>query len=156
MEPPNTRNAPPEPTSPARTILLVEDDADFRVSLAEALRMEGHQVIEAPTGEAALIVLDQSAKTHTLAPDLLVLDLMMPRMSGIEVLQRLRKSPRWASLRVLVITGVNDPMLPVRLDVPIAFKPDPDVVLGAIRQQLTPGYHRDSHPPAPPNRSTKR
>jgi len=57
-------------------------------------------------------------------------------MSGMEVLQRLRRSQRWASLRVLVITGVNDPMLPVRLDVPIAFKPDPEVLLGAIRQQL--------------------
>jgi CheY-like chemotaxis protein len=50
-------------------------------------------------------------------------------MSGIEVLQRLRKSRRWASLPVLVVTAVNDQMLPVRLDVPIAFKPDVQIVL---------------------------
>jgi response regulator RpfG family c-di-GMP phosphodiesterase len=36
-------------------------------------------------------------------------------MGGIEVLQKLRKSARWARLPVLVVTGVNDPMLPVRL-----------------------------------------
>jgi hypothetical protein len=39
-------------------------------------------------------------------------------------------------LPVLVVTGVNDPMLPVRLDVPIAFKPDVEAVLAAVRQQL--------------------
>jgi len=67
----------------------------------------------------------------------------MPRMSGIEVLQRLRKSRRWESLPVLVVTALNDPMLPVRLDLPIAFKPDAQAVLDAIRVQL----HLDRGPP---------
>jgi CheY-like chemotaxis protein len=130
----DTRRA--APLDDGATILLVDDDADFRAMLADALKLEGHQVFEASTGEAALAFLDRSARTRSDAPRLLVLDLLMPRMSGIEVLQRLRRSPRWASLRVLVITGVNDPMLPVRLDVPVAFKPDPEVVLRVIRQQL--------------------
>jgi CheY-like chemotaxis protein len=119
------------------TVLVVDDDDDFRAALAETL--EGCDVVDARTGEAALALLDDAAKGRTRAPDLLVLDLLMPRMSGIEVLQRLRKSRRWARLPVLVVTAVNDQMLPVRLDVPVAFKPDVQVVLDAVRQQLARG-----------------
>jgi CheY-like chemotaxis protein len=118
------------------TVLVVDDDDDFRAALAETLEEEGCDVVDARTGEAALAMLDDAGKGRTRAPDLLVLDLLMPRMSGIEVLQRLRKSRRWASLPVLVVTAVNDQMLPVRLDVPVAFKPDVQVVLDAVRQQL--------------------
>ena len=117
-------------------MLLVDDDADFRHALAEALRDEGHEVIETRSGEAALAVLDHVANAAAGPPDLLVLALLTPRMSGIEVLQRLRNSQRWARLPVLVVTAVSDPMLPARLDVPIAFKPDAEVVLETIRRQL--------------------
>ncbi len=118
------------------TVLVVDDDDDFRAALAETLEEEGCDVVDARTGEEALALLDEAAKGRVRAPDLLVLDLLMPRMSGLEVLQRLRKSRRWASLPVLVVTAVNDQMLPVRLDIPIAFKPDVQVVLDAVRQQL--------------------
>ena len=118
-------------------MLLVDDDEDFRLILAEALRVEGHTVIDARSGEAALAVLDGAPVIGAHSPDLIVLDLMMPGMNGIEVLRRLRKVARWADLPVLVLTGVNDPMLPVRLDLPVAFKPD---VLETIRRfaQQTP------------------
>ncbi len=118
------------------TVLVVDDDDEFRAALAETLEEEGCDVVDARTGEAALALLDDAAKGRVRVSDLLVLDLLMPRMSGLEVLQRLRKSRRWASLPVLVVTAVNDQMLPVRLDVPIAFKPDVQVVLDAVRQQL--------------------
>ena len=117
-------------------VLLVDDDDDFRLALAETLTAEGYQVVDVPDGEAALATLDEAAKGRARAPDLVVLDLLMPRMSGVEVLQRLRKSRRWTDLPILVATAVNDQMLPVRLDVPIAFKPDLDGVLEAVRQQL--------------------
>jgi CheY-like chemotaxis protein len=123
------------------TVLVVDDDDAFRAALAETLEEEGCDVLDARTGEAALALLDDAAKGRARTPDLVVLDLLMPRMSGIEVLQRLRKSLRWASLPVLVVTAVNDQMLPVRLGVPIAFKPDVQVVLDAVRQQLA---HRRS------------
>jgi CheY-like chemotaxis protein len=120
----------------ARTVLIADDDEDFRFALAELLAEEGHRVIEVQDGEAALAVLDAAAKGRGRSPDLFVLDLLMPKMSGIEVLQRLRKSARWGKLPVLVMTGVNDPMLRVRLDLPIVFKPEIDVVLEAARNQL--------------------
>ena len=122
-----------------RTVLLVDDDDDFRLALADSLTADGCKVLEVATGEAALALLDDAAKARGPVPDLLVLDLLMPGMSGTEVLQRMRKSHRWAKLPVLVVTAVNDQMLPVRLDLPIAFKPDPETVLDAVRQQLAAG-----------------
>jgi CheY-like chemotaxis protein len=120
----------------ARTVLVADDDEDFRAALAEMLEEDGYDVVAVPNGAAALAALEDAAKGRTRPPELLVLDLLMPGVSGIEMLQRLRKSGRWARLPVLVVTGVNDPMLPVRLDVPIAFKPDAESILAAVRQQL--------------------
>jgi CheY-like chemotaxis protein len=82
---------------------------------------------------AAIDDLDRGPKP---GPDVQVLDLMMPGMSGIELLQCLRRSPRWARLPVVIVTGVNDPMLSVRLDLPIAFKPDVETLLTAVRREL--------------------
>src|SRR4029079_4201199 len=121
-----------------RTVLLADDDDDFRCVLAELLAEEGIRVIEVPSGEAVLAFLDHATQPRGRTPDLLVLDLMMPRVSGLEVLQKLRKSARWSPLPALVVTGANDPMLRVRLDLPNAFKPDPEVVLEAVRR-LLPG-----------------
>jgi CheY-like chemotaxis protein len=120
----------------APTVLLADDDDDFRSALAESLDADGYDVVAVPSGAAALALLEDAVKGRAPPPDLFVLDLLMPNMSGLEVLQRLRKSTRWATLPVLVVTGVNDPMLPVRLDVPIAFKPDTGAVVAAVRQQL--------------------
>jgi CheY-like chemotaxis protein len=118
------------------TVLLADDDEDFRCALAELLVAEGLRVIDVASGEEALAILDNATKARGRAPDLLVLDLMMPKVSGMEVLQRLRKSARWTRLPILVVTGINDPMLRVRLDLPIAFKPDAEVVVDAVRRLL--------------------
>jgi CheY-like chemotaxis protein len=124
------------------TVLVVDDDDDFREALADALQDEGCNVLAAPSGEAALALLDEALKKRVTTPDLMVLDLVMPRMSGIEVLQRVRKSRHWRELPVLVVTAVNDQMLPIRLNVPIAFKPDAKAAIDAIRQQLARGRSR--------------
>jgi two-component system OmpR family response regulator/two-component system response regulator CpxR len=119
-------------------VLLADDDEDFRRALAELLTAEGLRVIDVPSGEEALAVLDHATKPRGRSPDLLVLDLMMPNVNGIEVLQRLRKSARWTQLPILLVTGVNDPMLRVRLDLPIAFKPDIELIVEAVRRLLPP------------------
>jgi CheY-like chemotaxis protein len=135
-------SAAPLGTAPAtsfrqRTVLLVDDDGEFRHALADALRAEGHDVIDVRSGEAALAVLDHAADTRARPPDLVVLDLLMPGIGGVEVVRRLRKSA-WAETPVVVVTGVNDPMLPVRLDLPVAFKPDVDAILKTIHRYLVP------------------
>ena len=68
----------------ARTILVVEDETTLRETLAEALEAEGFQVVQAADGRAAL------ARFRADRPDLVILDLMLPELSGIEVCRIIR------------------------------------------------------------------
>ena len=87
-------------------ILVVEDDADAREILDRILSAAGHKVESAPNGREALTAL----LTHT--PDLVVLDLLMPEMNGVGLLQVLRSYLRLQSLPVVVITGLpGSPMI---------------------------------------------
>jgi DNA-binding response OmpR family regulator len=118
-------------------MLLVDDDDDFRFAFAESLRSDGWRVIVAASGKAALSILEQFAKRRQPNPDLLVLDLMMPAVNGIELLQRLRRNVRWSEVPVLIVTGINDTMLPVRLNLPVAFKTDVESLFSLVRQWLS-------------------
>jgi CheY-like chemotaxis protein len=122
--------------APPQLVLLVDDDEDFRSAFAETLHDDHVDTTLAPGGEAALEILERLGRTRHRFPDLILMDLMMPRMSGLEALQHLKRHPRWRSIPVMVLTGVNDPMLRVRLDVPVAYKADPDTIRRAVRQQL--------------------
>src|ERR1044072_5151437 len=73
-------------TSRAPRVLVVEDDDDIAQALQLSLRLEGYDVRIAGDGEAALTVADP------FAPDLVVLDLGLPTLDGIEVARRLRAS----------------------------------------------------------------
>jgi CheY-like chemotaxis protein len=83
-------------------ILVVDDDPDIRVLVNKALSQDGHTVIEAASGQEALDLIDKQI------PDLLVLDLLMPKQGGLEVLKVLRSRPATAALPVLVLTALND------------------------------------------------
>lgn len=124
------------PGSPGGVILLVDDDRDFRGALVDALSAEVDHVIEAATGQAALQALEALRARGRPLPDLIIVDLMMPQMGGIELIQRLRRNPHWSRVRTLVMTGINDPMLRVRLDLPVAFKADLDATLAVVRHEL--------------------
>ena len=78
-------------------ILVVEDDADALTVLRDRLESMGHQVLTAMDGQAALDVLQD------VMPDLLFLDIEMPRLNGIEVLKRVRKM--WPDLPAVVMTA---------------------------------------------------
>ena len=77
-------------------VLLVDDDATLRQTLAIGLRAEGHEVLLAADGRSAL----QAAVEDQ--PDLLVLDLGLPDLSGVEVLRELRT---WSTLPVVVLSA---------------------------------------------------
>jgi CheY-like chemotaxis protein len=83
-------------------ILVVDDDADIRALANLALSQDGHIVIEAPSGREALALIDAQA------PDLLVLDLLMPGQGGLDVLRILRSRPATATLPVVVLTAMDD------------------------------------------------
>ena len=81
------------------TILVVEDDADTRVLLKRYLEREGLQVAEAENGRIGL------EKVAELKPAMILLDLMMPEMDGIEFVEEYRKHPDWLDIPVVVLTA---------------------------------------------------
>ena len=82
----------------ARTILLVDDDPDILDTFRPLLQSKGYRVVTASDGNAAL------ATAESESPDLVVVDMMMPRKSGLLVLERL-KSPPSRGTRVIMITA---------------------------------------------------
>ena len=83
-------------------ILLVEDSRALRLSNEHALRNAGHEVICAEDGVAAL----DCAKQHR--PDLILLDLLLPRMNGLEVLTRLKHGRSTANIPVIALSGLSE------------------------------------------------
>jgi two-component system phosphate regulon response regulator PhoB len=80
-------------------ILIVEDEADLQQVLAYNLRQAGHDVLTASSGEAALAIIRQRP------PDLVVLDLMLPGMTGIEVCRVIKSDPTLRQVAVLILTA---------------------------------------------------
>jgi two-component system, OmpR family, phosphate regulon response regulator PhoB len=81
------------------TILLVEDDPDIRHLVSYKLTKGGFDVVEAADGVTAL----HEARCHR--PDLVILDVRMPRMSGLEVCRELRAAPQTAHVPILMLTA---------------------------------------------------
>ena len=80
------------------TILLVEDESTLLATIAYNLRREGHRVITAADGEAALAAAADG-------PDLVVLDVMLPKIDGFEVCRRLRQA---SAVPILMLTAKTD------------------------------------------------
>src|SRR5579871_1744744 len=83
-------------------ILLVEDSRSIRIENERALHRAGYEVICAQDGEEALLY---ARKEH---PDLILLDLLLPKMPGIEVLSRLKRQSETADIPVVVVSGLSD------------------------------------------------
>lgn len=85
-----------------RTILLVEDELPFRQIYRDAMTMYGYDVVEAENGEEALAMIEQSP------PDLVLLDIILPKLSGFDVLTRLKQNPTTKQIPVIVYSVLND------------------------------------------------
>ena len=81
------------------TILLVEDDPDIRYMVSHKLTRGGFTVTEVADGPAAL------RAAHREPPDLVILDVRMPRMSGLEVCRELRAGARTARVPIIMLTA---------------------------------------------------
>jgi phosphate regulon transcriptional regulator PhoB len=86
----------------ASRVLVVEDEPDIGDLLAFHLQREGFQVARATTGPEAL------RQLRAAPPDLVILDLMLPEMDGLEVCRRLRADPATAALPVIMLTAKGD------------------------------------------------
>jgi putative two-component system response regulator len=85
--------------SPAPTVLVVEDDAANRVLLTRLLERAGYRPVTADDGPSGL------AAAIELAPDVVLLDVVLPGMDGLEICRRLRADPRTVALPVVLLTG---------------------------------------------------
>jgi PAS domain S-box-containing protein len=93
----------------AARVVVVEDNRDTAVLLRDVLVAEGYEVESVPTGEAALETLGRTPDV-----DLVVLDLMLPGMSGYEVIERMRARAPLATTPILVLSALSSPSARIR------------------------------------------
>ncbi len=86
----------------APSILIVDDEKDIVDLVAYNLEREGYEVLKAYDGEKAL----QLARSKT--PDLIVLDLMLPGIQGLEVCKRIRQNPETAAIPIIMLTAKGE------------------------------------------------
>lgn len=87
-----------------KKILIVEDEAPLRNAVSDILTFEGFEVFRAKNGQEGL---DLALAEH---PDLILLDLMMPVMDGLTMLEKLRQDPEYGKdAQVILLTNINDP-----------------------------------------------
>jgi CheY-like chemotaxis protein len=86
--------------------LIVDDDPSTRFVLRLILEREGHEILEASDGVKALEILDSDP-----LPDIVTADLMMPMMSGFELVHRLRSEARTLAVPIVVVTSNPDAAL---------------------------------------------
>lgn len=83
----------------ARKVLIADDEKNIVISLEFLLKREGFEVLVAADGEAALQMV---AEHH---PDLVLLDVMMPKRNGYEVCQRMRERPDWRGIKIVMLSA---------------------------------------------------
>ena len=85
-----------------KTILVVDDERDLLTAVSGVLEDEGYDVIECADGREAL------ERLATKRPDAALIDVMMPVMSGIELVEILRKDPRFKGLPIVIMSAVEN------------------------------------------------
>lgn len=85
-----------------RKVLVADDEQDIREILQYVLNAEGYEVTTAKDGQEAI------DKARQVKPDLIILDIMMPRKTGVEVCEYLRKQPDFQDTLIIFLTALND------------------------------------------------
>lgn len=86
-------------------VLIVEDDINLLEGVRTVLEIEGYSVMTAENGNEALRVLHGGSSGQPVMPDLIVSDIMMPQMDGIELLQAVRKEEAWVNIPFIFLTA---------------------------------------------------
>ncbi len=84
----------------AKLVMLVDDSDVLRKITVFNLKKHGYEVVEATNGEEAIEKLSEGIK-----PDLMLLDIMMPKMDGFTVLKKLKEKDEWKDIPVIVLTA---------------------------------------------------
>ncbi|HXJ22223.1 MAG TPA: response regulator [Polyangia bacterium] len=117
-------------------VLIVEDDREMAATIIDVVEDRGYRAIGAENGREALARLEDET------PALLLIDLFMPVMNGVELLKVIKKSPKLSAIPRIIMTAANDQMIGVREDVTVLYKP---VDFDALTQLL----HRYCDPTSP-------
>lgn len=89
--------------APERTVLIIEDEADAAELFAEMMRVSGFRVLKTSSSAPALGMIAQEK------PDLVLLDIMMPEVSGLELLREMREDPALKRIPVVIISARSMP-----------------------------------------------
>ena len=95
-------------TNPAKKILIADDEPDILEIISYNLVMNGYEVETAKDGDQAII------KAKQFNPDLIILDIMMPKKNGIEVCKILRSQPEFEQTLIVFLTALNDELSHVK------------------------------------------
>jgi DNA-binding response OmpR family regulator len=82
-----------------KKVLIADDEPNIVVSLEFLMKQKGYAVRVAATGEDALNAIGD------FGPDLILLDVMMPRMSGYDLCQRVRENPHWRDIKIIMLSA---------------------------------------------------
>ncbi len=88
--------------NPVSKILIVDDNDDIREMLALLLEMQGYKVVVAADGEQAVVVAERER------PELILMDIMMPHLNGLEAARRIRQNPELAQVPIIGISAFSD------------------------------------------------
>jgi CheY-like chemotaxis protein len=132
---PENGQAPANQTQ-RKAVLIVEDDRDVSATIYDVVEERGYRAIRAENGREALARLEDET------PALMLIDLFMPVMNGVELLKVIKKSPKLSAIPRIIMTAANDQMIGVREDVTVLYKP---VDFDALTQLL----HRYCDPASP-------
>jgi len=90
-------------TSPEKTVLIIEDESDAAELFAEMMRVSGFRVLKTSSSTPAITLMT------TEKPDLIILDIMMPEVSGLDILRQMRRDPALVSVPVVVVSAKSMP-----------------------------------------------
>lgn len=122
---------PPHAASEADLLMIVEDDARVAASLDRVLSGEGYDTTLACDGKAALEILQRSA----VVPSVILLDLIMPRMGGLELVERLERDNTFSGIPIILMSG-HAPLTRGNRHPGVYFLPKPfqhEELLGLVR-----------------------
>ena len=120
-----------------KTVMIIEDEPDAADLFAEMMRLNGYRVLKTYSGTPAMALVEQEK------PDLIILDIMMPGLSGLDVLRYLRAHPDFGSTPVVVVSArasqdaISEAMTAgatVYLTKPVSYTDLKNAVDGLVRQ----------------------
>lgn len=86
-------------------VLIVDEDTNFRDILSIKLKSLGFEIAEAPSGKEAI------EKLQEIKPDLVLLDVQMPEMDGIETFYQIKNNPKISGVKVVFLTNYGEPLI---------------------------------------------